>query len=344
MKLKLVFQSLIVLTLLFSPLGNIHPSMGLGDAEPAATTDVNPSSIELGKNATVIVSLSNVPEEGYASAEFTCTYDASLMQVSNVTVTSLFGLDAAVAINDPHPQGGSFIVAIAGSNGNKATTSGTAFTFPATGLQAGQSAIECTVRVSKGDNALTSLPSNGTNLTIVGSLPTATATQTPTPFDTPTPSDTATPTSLTPADTATPTSLTPVDTATPTSLTPVDTATPTSLTPVDTATQVNTPIPTFTSTPVEFANPDSSARRLSDRTSPGRQTGHGQPLRSGQHSGHVCPRQSGWHLQPDCSHRSLQRGGDRQWLPACSRLCHNHGWQYYHETHGHAAGRRHRWE
>ena len=137
-----------------------------------------------------------------------------------------------MAINDP--QNGSFIVAIAGSNGNKANTSGSAFTFSVTGLQAGQSAIACTVRVSKGDNALTSLASTGTSLTVVGSLPTATFT--PTPFDTPTPVESPTPTSLTPVDTATPTSSTPVDTATPTSLTPVDTATPTSLTPVDTAT------------------------------------------------------------------------------------------------------------
>ena len=202
--------------------------------DPSVTTSVNPGSVNAGENATVTVSLDNVPAAGYTSAEFTCTYNASLVQVSNIAVAGLFGSDAAAAINDP--QNGSFIVAIAGSNGNRATTSGTAFTFTVTGLQAGQSAIECTVRVSKGDNVLTSLASTGTSLTVVGSLPTATATQTPTPFDTPTPVDTATPTSLTPVDTATPTSLTPVDTATPTSLTPVDTATPTSLTPVDTAT------------------------------------------------------------------------------------------------------------
>src|SRR6476660_6220842 len=156
--------------------------------QPSVSTSVNPSSINAGESATVTVSLNNVPAEGYTSAEFTCTYDASLVQVSNIAVTNLFGADAAVAINDP--QNGSFIVAIAGSNGNKATTSGPAFTFTATGLQAGQSAITCTVRVSKGDNVLTSLSSTGISLTVVGSLPTAT--QTPTPFDTPTP------TSLTP--------------------------------------------------------------------------------------------------------------------------------------------------
>jgi hypothetical protein len=110
--------------------------------------------------------LSDVPAEGYTSAEFTCTYDASVVQVSNIAVTDLFGADSVVAINDP--QNGSFIVAIAGSNGSKATTSGAASTFTVTGLQAGQSAISCTVRVSKGDNVLTSLPSTGTNLIVGG--------------------------------------------------------------------------------------------------------------------------------------------------------------------------------
>jgi len=232
--------------------------------DPSVTTSVNPVSINAGETATVTVSLNNVPAAGYTSAEFTCTYNASLVQVSNIAIAGLFGPDPVVAINGP--QNGSFIVAIAGSNGNRATTSGTAFTFTVTGIQAGQSAIECTVRISKGDNVLTSLASTGTSLTVVGSLPTATATQTPTPFDTPTPTsltpvDTATPTSLTPVDTATPTSLTPVDTATPTSLTPVDTATPTSLTPVDTATPTSlTPVDTATPTsltPVDTATPTS---------------------------------------------------------------------------------------
>ena len=235
--------------------------------QPSVSTSVNPSSINAGESATVTVSLNNVPAEGYTSAEFTCTYDAAVIQVSNITATNLFGADAAVAIHDP--QNGSFIVAIAGSNGNKATTSGPAFTFTATGLQAGQSAINCTVRVSKGDNVLTSLSSTGATLTVNGSLPTATFTPTPADTATPTsltPADTATPTSLTPADTATPTSLTPADTATPTSLTPVDTATPTSLTPADTptptsstptetSTPAESPTPTFTSTPFESPTP-----------------------------------------------------------------------------------------
>lgn len=165
---------------------------------PSVSTVVSPASVNAGETATVTVSLNNVPAEGYTSAEFTCTYNAGLVEAGNIVVGNLFGADPAVAINGP--QNGSFIVAIAGSNGNKATTSGATFTFSATGLQAGQTAIECTVRVSKGDSVLTSLSSTGpAALTITGG-PTFTPTPTgsvvpPTDTFTPTPTASATPTS-----------------------------------------------------------------------------------------------------------------------------------------------------
>jgi len=229
-------------------------------SQASVSTSVNPGTVNAGESAVVTVSLNNIPTGGYASTEFTCTYNSALVQVSNIAVTSLFGPDPAVAINDP--QNGSFIVAVAGSNGNKATTGGAAFTFNAKGLQAGQTSIECTARVSKGDNLLTSIPSTGTTLTIVGELPTATST--PTPIDTPTgtsetPVESPTPTSETPVGTATSTSETPVETATSTSETPVGTATSTSETPVETATPTSgTPVGTATSTsttPVESPTP-----------------------------------------------------------------------------------------
>src|SRR5215216_5809032 len=185
MKAKGLFQIFILLTLLLSPRGSVSANTGsirqpaasgsdfyrltileIVVSEPSVTTSVNPSSIDVGQNATVTVSLSDVPAEGYTSAEFTCAYDASVLQENDIAVTDLFGADSAVAINGP--QNGSFIVAIAGSNSRKATISGAAFTFTVTGLQAGQSAISCTVRVSNGDNVLTSLPSTGTNLIVVG--------------------------------------------------------------------------------------------------------------------------------------------------------------------------------
>lgn len=231
----------------------------------AVSTSVSPASVNVGESATATVSLNNVPAEGYTSAEFTCTYNPSVVEVSNITTTNLFGADPAVAINGP--QNGSFIVAIAGSNGNKATTSGAAFTFSVKGLQAGQSAIECTARVSKGDNMLTSLPSTGTSLTVTGSTPTPTSTPTTAESPTPTPTSSApaetgtpTPTSSTPTGTATPTSSTPTETATstptgtitPTSSTPTETATPTSSAPSETAT------PTLTSTPTASPTPTST--------------------------------------------------------------------------------------
>ena len=84
---------------------------------PSVSTSVNPTSLNVGESAIVTVSLNNVPAEGYTSAEFTCTYNPSLVEASNIVVAGLFGTDAAVAINGP--ANGSFIVAIAGSNGNK---------------------------------------------------------------------------------------------------------------------------------------------------------------------------------------------------------------------------------
>jgi hypothetical protein len=144
---------------------------------PFVSTDVNPTNINIGGTALVSVRLNNVPVDGYKSAEFTCTYNAGLVEKSDIDAANLFGADAAVAIHEN--QTGTFIVAIAGTNGNKATISGPAFTFSTKGLQAGQSPIQCTARVSKGDNVPIDLPSTGANLTI-GVEPS------PTPFGFPT--------------------------------------------------------------------------------------------------------------------------------------------------------------
>jgi hypothetical protein len=182
-----------------------------------------------------------VPAEGYISAELTCTYNSTLVQVSNIVAAGLFGPDPAVAINDP--QNGSFIVAIAGSNGNKATTDGAAFTFNARGLQAGQAALDCTARVSRGDNILTDLPSTGAaSLTIIDN-----ATITPTPTGSTEPTSTATQT-----ETPTPTgSIEPTSTFT---------ETPTeSLTPTVTSTFTETLMPSITSMPTDTATPSSTA-------------------------------------------------------------------------------------
>jgi len=137
--------------------------------EPEARTTLSADTALVGESVTVTVSLNNVPAEGYASAEFTCTYPFDVVEVSNIVATDLFGADPAVAIHDP--ANGSFIVAIAGSNGQKATTSGAVFTFTATGLQVGQADINCVARVSKGEDGLTQLPSTGATLTIQDNVP-----------------------------------------------------------------------------------------------------------------------------------------------------------------------------
>ena len=145
---------------------------------PFVSAVVNPVSINNGGTGVVTVSLNNVPQEGYSSAEFTCFYDQSLLEVSNITVTDLFGADAVTAVNSA--QYNRFIVAIAGSHGNKATMSGVVFTFSVKGLQVVQTQVGCEARVSKGDNALTPISSAPAGITIVGST-----TSTPTPNLTP---------------------------------------------------------------------------------------------------------------------------------------------------------------
>ena len=157
-----------------------------------------------------------MPSEGYTSAEFTCSYSPNLLEVSNIQVASLFGPDTVSVVNGPGAQ--SFIIAIAASDGNKATTSGTVFTFNVKGLQVGQTVIECKARVSQGNNTLAEIPFVTDTLTILGGTPTPTATQ-PAASDTPTSTpgsstNTPTPTNIPGGSTSTPTS-TRTSTATP---------------------------------------------------------------------------------------------------------------------------------
>lgn len=132
--------------------------------DPDVSAVALPEAITLEENAVVTVTLNNVPEEGYTSAEFACTYPFEMVAVSNIVVTELFGTDAAIAINDP--QDGGFIVAIAGSNGQKALVNGDVFTLDIAGLVLGQAAIECVTRVSAGDSVLTDLAPAVATLTI----------------------------------------------------------------------------------------------------------------------------------------------------------------------------------
>jgi hypothetical protein len=233
--------------------------------EPFATITIDPTSLNVGDTAVVTLGLNNVPATGYTSAEFMCAYNVSLVQVSNIAVGGLFGPDAAAAINDP--QNGSFIVAIAGSNGNKATTSGPTFTFNAKALQAGQASVGCIVRVSKGDNVLDELPSTTASLTIIGSAPTATFTSTPTPFESPTatsePGETPTVTS-TPVPDSSPTVTSTSETGEPTVTSTPD---PNS-TPTETTTSEPDGTPTITSTPDGSSTPVESTPTVTLTSTP----------------------------------------------------------------------------
>jgi len=141
--------------------------------DPYVSTIPNLININVGQFAfaTVNVNLNNVPAEGYTSAEFTCTYDPARLEVSNIVTASLFGADPVTAISGP--QNGSFIVAIAGSHGSRATTSGTAFTFDVKGLQDGLTQFECTALVSNGSNTLVRILSLGAANLTVGGIPTS---------------------------------------------------------------------------------------------------------------------------------------------------------------------------
>jgi hypothetical protein len=260
------------------PAGNyfvqIQPQTGSGSytlllhrddlpAGPFVSTTVAPASVTVGQTAMATVQLNNVPSDGYTSTEFTCTYNSSLAQVRDITVANLFGADPVVAINDP--QNGSFIFAVAGSSGNKATADGTAFTFSLTGLQMGQTAVECRARVSTGENGLTAIDFIPGSLTITGNTTTPTPGPSPTmPVETPVPTftESATPTatsggpvnSPTPGTSETPGGPTPTFTLSPAPMTPTISSTPAGPTPTFTATTL--PIPgdwlTFTNVTYRF--------------------------------------------------------------------------------------------
>ena len=196
MESKRLFQIFILLTLLVAPFGEHQPVRastspvdlldnqntgpnfpGLQD-EPGVSLIVNPSSVHVDGTANVTVRLHHVPAEGYKSAELTCYYSSGLADPKNIVVADRFGPDPAVAISHYVDR---FIVAIAGSNGNKATTEGVVMTFDIRAQQAGQASLDCQARVSKGDNVLTNLAFMGANLMILAA--TVTPTILPAPCD-----------------------------------------------------------------------------------------------------------------------------------------------------------------
>lgn len=126
--------------------------------EPTASVVLNPAEVEVGGTSAGTLMLTNVPQGGYASAEFTCTYNPALVSISNIADAGLFGSDPAVALSGP--ANGSFVFAVAGTNGQRATSDGAVFTFTVTSLAAGDAEINCAARVSAGGTltTITSIP------------------------------------------------------------------------------------------------------------------------------------------------------------------------------------------
>jgi hypothetical protein len=168
MKSKHLLQIVIMLTLLissFASQANVLVAHAQ-DASPSAHMGIynsildwrnlNPVTIRVGSVIPFAISLENVPATGYASAEFTCQYDPTLVDVYNFTDLGLFGPDAVSVANGP--DNGQFIFAIAGSNGNKATTSGAVVRFNIKAVTVGQFNFNCSVRVSPGDETLIDIP------------------------------------------------------------------------------------------------------------------------------------------------------------------------------------------
>ncbi|PWH12779.1 MAG: hypothetical protein DDG60_11695 [Anaerolineae bacterium] len=138
--------------------------------EPYAEVQIQTPEIQIGKTTQAGVQLVNVPQEGLSGAEFTCTYQAEVISISNLAASNLFGNDPVVAINNP--TAGAFIIAIVGSQGYKATSNGVAFTFDIQGLREGQTTIACAARVARNEQELTELASRSAILTVASNLPT----------------------------------------------------------------------------------------------------------------------------------------------------------------------------
>ncbi len=81
---------------LMSLLGLVLPSAATAAAgevsspsDPFVSIELNPNNVHVGETTLVSVQLNNVPVEGYKSAEFTCTYNAGLLEKSNIVATIL---------------------------------------------------------------------------------------------------------------------------------------------------------------------------------------------------------------------------------------------------------------
>ena len=70
-----------------SAVGEVAVSTPTPPTGPFISIEINPTNLHIGETALVSVKLNNVPVEGYKSVEFTCSYDGTLVEKSNIAVT-----------------------------------------------------------------------------------------------------------------------------------------------------------------------------------------------------------------------------------------------------------------
>ncbi|MBT6060103.1 MAG: peptidoglycan DD-metalloendopeptidase family protein [Anaerolineae bacterium] len=126
---------------------------------------IAPENVKVGEKITVTIYFNLLPPSGYTSAEITCSYDYNLLEASNMTAQNIFGTDPVTALSGP--QDGSFIYAIAGSHGQRATEKGAVFSFDVKGLQEGRSTISCSGKTSQGDGTLTGIGTSSLDVDIL---------------------------------------------------------------------------------------------------------------------------------------------------------------------------------
>ncbi|MBT3321149.1 MAG: hypothetical protein HN392_02590 [Anaerolineae bacterium] len=162
---KKIFRTFLLVALLLGAVGNTQNVYAADPPEPTITIIIAEPSITPGENTVVTVSLNDIPAEGYASTELTCTYPVELLTISNTTEQGLFGDDPVVA--SIGAVNGNMIYAIAGKNDMKATIGGALIKFDITALALGETTITCVAKVSTGDGTLTELAPASASLNIV---------------------------------------------------------------------------------------------------------------------------------------------------------------------------------
>ncbi len=169
----------------------ITPVPTITPAQPQASMQWQIPSVEKGQSN--IAEFSFDPQgQPVKGLEYICTPDNSRLKYQNANVTSAFGENPVFApILQPD---GSFIISVAGSNGQVMSSSGVVGSVTLETIGAGQASIDCTVRRLTTADELQQVPFKAEMLTIIAGEVTPLPTITPTPIEEVTPHPTLIPT------------------------------------------------------------------------------------------------------------------------------------------------------